>query len=71
MNVVIVMVVFMRLKILPLSGVMVRNCDGSGYGGYIKISPLGDVMVGDGDHRGAQVPPHGLQKYPCYIVIQF
>ena len=49
MNVVIVMVVFMRLKILPLSGVMVRNCDGSGYGGYIKISPLGDVMVSNGD----------------------
>ena len=27
----------------------------------IRFSPLGDVMVGDGDHRRAQVPPHRLK----------
>ena len=27
----------------------------------IGFSPLGDVMVGDGDHRRAQVPPHRLK----------
>ena len=25
-----------------------------------KSSPLGYVVVGDGDHWGAQIPPHGL-----------
>ena len=33
----------------------------------LKISPLGDVMVSDGDDRGAQVPPHGLQKHRYHI----
>ena len=38
-----------------------------GYGGDVDISPLGDVMVSDGDDRGAQVPPHGLQKHRYHI----
>ena len=37
----------------------------------LKISPLGDVMVSDGDDRGAQVPPHRLKKHCYHIVIKY